>query len=287
MSLELLAGRTYGPLQGTISATKSAEYVAATGDDPERWTSAAPPSFAAALLFSIAPALITDPDIGDNTKVLVHADQTFRWHEPLRHGTAVTIAGEVSRVRQRSGLNFVTFDVDVAASGAQLMQSTSTFLMGSEAAAEPGEDVGEPPVDHGSVRLRPEVQRTGDGEALPALDVAASRLDLVRYAGASGDFNPIHFDHDAARAAGLDGIVVHGLLMAAWMTRYAAAVAPSGDAPLREIKLRFRQALRPAVTATLSGSVKGVDDAGDRRLALALASGGIVLVTATATVRKP
>jgi acyl dehydratase len=50
------------------------------------------------------------------------------------------------------------------------------------------------------------------GTVLPPLTVRLSRTDLVRYAGASGDFNPIHHSEHFAAALGLPGVVAHGLL---------------------------------------------------------------------------
>lgn len=286
MSLQPLTGRTYGPLPLRISHAKAEEYVAATGDDPSQWTEAAPPSFAAALLFAVAPALIGDPEVGSHTRVLVHSDQLFRWHGPLPRGADVVVTGSVARVRERSGLNFVSFDVGVkGAGGDPLLDSTSTFLMGASPAAEPGPDTGEPAVDAGSrVDPVPPLPSLDAGAVAPPFVRAASRLDLVRYASASGDFNPIHFDHEAARNAGLDGIVVHGLLMAAWLTQGAAAFGKA-TAPLVEMKLRFRAALRPAAEATIHSSIDAVED-GTCVVGQRLEHAGTDLVTARTVVRR-
>jgi len=105
----------------------------------------------------------------------------------------------------------------------------------------------------------------------------------VRYAAASGDFNPIHFDHEAARAAGLDGIVVHGLLMSAWLSHLGAALG-SGDAPLADMKVRFRSALRPAEAAEATATVTAAGPDGTA-LTAALSAAGADLVTATMRVR--
>jgi acyl dehydratase len=50
------------------------------------------------------------------------------------------------------------------------------------------------------------------GDALPARSVVLHRADLVRYAGASGDFNVIHWNERAARAVGLPDVIAHGML---------------------------------------------------------------------------
>jgi len=50
------------------------------------------------------------------------------------------------------------------------------------------------------------------GTTLPPLTVRVTRETLVRYAGASGDFNPIHYSDHAATALGLPGVIAHGML---------------------------------------------------------------------------
>jgi acyl dehydratase len=283
MSLDSISGRVYGPVRTRIAAEKVAEYVAATGDDPVRWEQVAPPSYAGALLFAVAPLLISDSDVGAATRVLVHTDQRFVWHGPLVVDTPVEVTGTVTRVRERGDVAFTTLETTVVGDGGPLIDMTSTFLMGSEPAAPPGDDRDEPAVDHGS--RRPPMSVVTDltpGASLPPAELGASRADLVRYAGASGDLNPIHFDHDAARGAGLDGVVVHGLLMAAWLSRLAAAVTERPD-PLAEMRLRFRSALFPAEVAVATGTADGDDPT---RLALTLRRGDDDLVTASAVVRR-
>lgn len=51
-----------------------------------------------------------------------------------------------------------------------------------------------------------------EGTELPPLEVTFDRQRLVRYAGASGDFNPIHYSDHFARELGLDGVLAHGML---------------------------------------------------------------------------
>ena len=55
--------------------------------------------------------------------------------------------------------------------------------------------------------------RYKQGDKLPELvKEPVSRTQLVKYAGSSGDFNPIHYDDEAARAGGLEGVIAHGML---------------------------------------------------------------------------
>ena len=195
------------------------------------------------------------------------------------------VTGRVDRVRERAGTFFVTFGAEATVGERVVMSSRSTFLMSDQAAAAPGGDEGEPAAGERSpneeIQLRP---FTGVGD-LESVAKSASRSDLVKYAAASADFNPLHWDHDAARAAGLDGVVVHGLLMHAWLAQYAASLT-SNEAPVATIKTRFRNALRPAAAAAVSGTVREIAaDGRSAEMALALSSAGSDVVTATATIR--
>jgi acyl dehydratase len=150
--------------------------------------------------------------------------------------------------------------------------------MSAEAAASAPEETEPPPRARAAFDPAVPVPRPAAGEPVPPLRRSASRDDLVRYAGASGDANPIHTDHDAAVAAGLPGVIVHGLLMASWLIQ-AAARHTVGPHPLAEMQLRFRRPLRPGVAAGISGAAGR-----DGRFDLALSAGDTTLVSATARV---
>ncbi|GAA3575776.1 MaoC family dehydratase [Microlunatus spumicola] len=66
------------------------------------------------------------------------------------------------------------------------------------------------------------------GTTLPPLTVRVTRETLVRYAGASGDFNPIHWSDHAARALGLPGVIAHGMLTMGLAARAVTAWAGPG-----------------------------------------------------------
>ena len=81
------------------------------------------------------------------------------------------------------------------------------------------------------------------GDELPPLQVRVTRADLVRYAGASGDFNPIHWNDRTATAVGLPGVIAHGMLTMAIAGRYVSGWV--GDpAAIRSYGTRFT---RPVV----------------------------------------
>ncbi len=286
MSLDQLLDLRLGPSTRRIAPEKVAEYVAATGDDPDRWNGVAPPSFAGLLLFVVAAEFLSSPQVVGHTKVLLHTDQDFHWHGPLPIGTRVEITGAFTEVRHREPIDFVTFTTRVTGEGATpLLDATSRFLMGSEPAEPPQREWTEPAVDRRGPDQRPQrYPMPAPGGELPQLAKSASRIDLVRYAGASGDFNPIHFDHAAAVGAGVPGVVVHGLLMAAWAAQLAAAGGAERDDPLADLRLRFRAPLPPATSAVVGGEVEEND--GERAtVRVTIRRDDEALVTGRATVR--
>jgi len=285
MSLQEVVGITYGPFPVAISDESVVDYIAATGDAVERWARHAPPSYAAALLFAVAPSFLEDERVRPYTGVLIHVDQEFCWNAPLPIGTKTSVGGRVDNVRERGGSLFVTFSCWVdSESGERLIDSVSTFLMGAGSPPESGDDSPEPAVSFRELNDPPPLSlRLEDGESL-SVNKSASRIDLVKYAAASGDYNPIHFDREAARSAGLDGIVVHGLLMSAWGLQVAAAMSDRPD-PLVRTKIRFRNPLRPAAPARVEVTARGDCDDG-RRVAFEVVSEGSRLATANCVVNR-
>lgn len=76
------------------------------------------------------------------------------------------------------------------------------------------------------------------GQRLPAQTFQVTRADLVHYAGASGDFNPIHWSERTARAVGLPGVIAHGMLTMALAGRAVTGWAGAPDAVL-DLGVRF------------------------------------------------
>ena len=74
---------------------------------------------------------------------------------------------------------------------------------------------------------------------VPELRVTPDRYLTVRYAGASGDFNPIHIDEDFAKQVGLPGRILHGLWTMAQVAR-AQTEAAGGPHALRRLSVQFR-----------------------------------------------
>src|ERR671923_1811852 len=97
------------------------------------------------------------------------------------------------------------------------------------------------------------------GDELPELKVTPDRYLTVRYAGASGDFNPIHIDEDFAKQVGLPGRILHGLYTMAQVAR-AQTEAGGGPESLRRLAVQFRGMGLPEQEITVSGTVREVRD---------------------------
>lgn len=215
--LSVVEGRTYGPATLVPTAATTERFVGAVSEDPARWTDSAPLSFAGAVLFAVAPEFLADPDVAAHGGGVIHADQRFTWHRPFAHDVPLAVDGTVARVRTRGDNAWVTFELTASDDGGPVLEAVSTFIV-TGTAPEVSEARTEPAVDHRGPHDPSGTTRS------------ASRADLVAYAAASGDLNPIHWDHESAAAAGLPGIVCHGLLLAAWCL---GAVEPPSAARVR------------------------------------------------------
>jgi acyl dehydratase len=96
------------------------------------------------------------------------------------------------------------------------------------------------------------------GDAIE-LRVTPDRYVTVRYAGASGDFNPIHIDEEFARSVGLPGRILHGLWTMAQVAR-AHTDAAGGPEHLKRLSVQFRGMGLIGEEIVVSGSVREVAD---------------------------
>jgi acyl dehydratase len=100
------------------------------------------------------------------------------------------------------------------------------------------------------------------GDQVPELRVTPDKYLPHRYAGASGDFNPIHIDDEFAKAVGLPRNILHGLYSMALVARANAALAGGDPRALKRLSVQFRGMGMPEQEIVVSGTVKAVD--GDR-----------------------
>jgi len=121
-----------------------------------------------------------------------------------------------------------------------------------------------------TVMVRLITRELSAGSALPELRKdAITKLQLVKYAGASGDYNLIHTDDETARRVGLDGVIAHGMLSMAFLGQYLSWL--TGPESVRRLTVRFIEMVRPGDVLTCRGRVKAKElDVDGQRVTLEL-----------------
>ncbi|MFL5898364.1 MAG: MaoC/PaaZ C-terminal domain-containing protein [Solirubrobacterales bacterium] len=97
------------------------------------------------------------------------------------------------------------------------------------------------------------------GDQVPELRVTPDKYLPHRYAGASGDFNPIHIDDEFAKAVGLPRNILHGLYSMGLVARANAALAGGDPRALRRLSVQMRGMGVPEQEIVVTGSVKSAE----------------------------
>jgi acyl dehydratase len=98
------------------------------------------------------------------------------------------------------------------------------------------------------------------GEEIPERSNVVDRAQLVQYAGASGDFNPIHWNPEFAQMVGLPGVIAHGMFNMALVARAVAEWAGDPGA-VKKLTVQFRKEVLPEEKIVAKGKVVEKDDA--------------------------
>jgi len=127
------------------------------------------------------------------------------------------------------------------------------------------------------------------GDLLPELSVPITRASLVRYAGASGDFNPIHWNERVATSVGLPGVIAHGMFTLAQAGRAVTQWA-GVDATVVSFGARFTRPVEvpdpDGTVLVVNGKVASISSDGDVGVNLSVTVGGqTVLAKANAVLR--
>ncbi|HET7589018.1 MAG TPA: MaoC/PaaZ C-terminal domain-containing protein [Solirubrobacterales bacterium] len=97
------------------------------------------------------------------------------------------------------------------------------------------------------------------GDQIPELRVTPDKYLPHRYAGASGDFNPIHIDDEFAKAVGLPRSILHGLYGMGLAAKANAALADGDPRALKRLNVQFRGMGFPEQEIVVSGTLKSVE----------------------------
>jgi acyl dehydratase len=102
--------------------------------------------------------------------------------------------------------------------------------------------------------------KLNEGDAIEELRVTPDKFVPHRYAGASGDFNPIHIDKEFAQMVGLPSNILHGLYGMAQVARAAQEAAGGDPRRVRRLSVQFRGMGFPEQEIAVTGSVSSVSD---------------------------
>lgn len=167
--------------------------------------------------------LFEDPDFNGELSRMVHGEQVFRFHRPLRAWDLVTPRGQVLGIETKSSGQILNFGQRIYCEGELVVEmETRLFFRGeAKAIAKPSAPESAP---------RPPATSTSRLVVPPDLP--------RRYAEVSGDMNPIHVDKSFAQSAGFKDVILHGL-------GTLALVAKSLPKNLAELQVRFAKPVYP------------------------------------------
>lgn len=235
----------------------------------------AAPTFAAVVAQRAAAVLIADPRLGIDFSRVLHGSESIELHEPILAGDRLTVIPGVKRVVERGPMRTLASRTEVHGPRglAAVVESTLAVMPPAQVepatggAAQPGGAVEELPAPSSPSATSPQATsghagaaQTQDTQAAvgnlaqwslvpPALEatevegadfafrVRLTLTDLVRYAGTSRDFNPIHHNPAVAKAAGLPGVIAHGMLTLALVASSLEAYA--GIGAVRQLRASF------------------------------------------------
>lgn len=100
---------------------------------------------------------------------------------------------------------------------------------------------------------------TQKGDSLPTIEKVVTQDQIEKYAHASGDFNPIHIDHEFAATTQFGGTIAHGMMVAATISEMMAAAFGRNWPESGSMKIRFRSPVKPGQRITTQGIVRRVD----------------------------
>lgn len=241
-----LVGKTYPTSTYEVTADAIRAYAAATNEDNPAFTGddpVGPPAFPIVPVQAAFAMALFDPELEVNLMRLVHGEEDHVLLAPIRPGDTLTIEARLDSVEvKESGETFTVASTLTNQDGAVAAELRSLlFVRGS-----------------GSRTKGPAEEPTPAPNYVFTAVQTVDENQTYRYAEASGDHNPIHIDPEFARnAAGLPGIILHGMATMAFASKAILDAVAGGDpARLRRIKVRFSKPVFPGETLTTRGWVE-------------------------------
>jgi acyl dehydratase len=240
--VEDVIGRRYAVDGVLVDPTAAAAYAAVAGDDPGRYRpSSTHPCFVINPAMQVLEELLSDPDLGVSRRDMLHGQSDMVFAHPLVPGDEVDLRAVILDAGEYGARQAYVVETTVHDRSGRLLVGVETVL--AFAHPIPGA-AGRPPIG-APATLRPHKPPVLEAERL--LDAGLPR----RYAAASGDHNPIHLDDAAARAAGLPGVILHGMSTMAIGCTVAVDGLCGGDPNrLRRMRVRFSRPVQPGCVVT-------------------------------------
>jgi acyl dehydratase len=274
-----LVGKEYPPIRYEVGREKLREFAVALGEtnpvyhDEEAATAAGHPDLPALPTFPVvisfrAGALVNgDPELGLDYSRVVHGEQAFTYRRPVRAGDRLLATARAASIETKGRHELLTIATRIGTEDGEPVCEATSLLISRGTGAEGAASSGAAATDDlaasadgqaiGNVARR-SVAGVNVADTIGELREPIDRLDLIRYAGASGDFNVIHWNDEAATAVGLPGVIAHGMYSMGIAARLVAGWA--GDpAALRRLRVRFAAMIQPGQTLTVRGEVATVD----------------------------
>jgi len=172
-----------------------------------------------------------------NVLMLVHGEQQMRFYKPIKPGSTITARAKVKDIEDKGSGELIVFNVtSTDQSGEKVVESDwGIFIRGIGSGQKPRKEV-----------KKEQAQVAGESQPIFRKIIRVDRDITYRYAEASGDKNPIHIDEKVAKAAGLNGIVVHGLCtMAMTMGAVVDCYLDGDPTRITEFGVRFSSPVYP------------------------------------------
>ncbi len=243
-------GRRYRTSAEFVRLEAISDYAAATNDLNPRYEGAAPAAIAppllpVRLLWDVCKKVVFDPEVGVDMLRLVHGEQDMVFHDVLRPWDLVAARATVLAVDRKASGEVLTVGQRLMRDGECVTEVKSAYFIRGDSPQGEARPVAVPPA------------RTYLFER--AFDIDADQPH--RYAAASLDGNPIHTDPAVAKAAGLPGIILHGVCTMALTGREVVNALCAGEPRrLRRLKVRFSRMVLPGdVLTTRAWEVDEVD----------------------------
>ncbi|WP_409427722.1 fused (3R)-hydroxyacyl-ACP dehydratase subunits HadA/HadB [Mycobacterium sp. SMC-11] len=243
----------------------------------------------------------------------MQTEEVFEQHRPIVDGDELTIDVELTSVRRIAGRDLITVTNTFTDTAGEVVHTLHTTVVGvtaedigpevktavqrammhdvnildvGESAARYEKTVrpaGEIRISEGGLTRTPATPSFDDvkvGDALPVHHTRLSRGDLVNYAGVAGDANPIHWDEDIAKLAGLPDVIAHGMLTMGLGAGFASSWTGDPGAVTRyAVRLSA-----PAIVSAKEGS--DIEFSGRIKSLDPQTRSGIILVAAKSENRK-